>query len=525
MPTAAAYPLDPAAAAPPSARRDYSFAAKVAVAAALVALGDWLFAGGEFGASLGLFAWLLLVAMAATRPALLRSRSALVAGGAAALFAVALGDDPSLLAFALFWVAATLAALLPRARFDDGWRWFIRVLRHLVLSLPQPGRDWMRLRGARRRVGAVSLVSRLPVLLLPLAGSLVFLALFATANPLIGDAFNRIDPDALIGGFSPVRLVFWLVLGIAVWSLLRPAGLLPRGAAAVPVDDIRLPGVSHASVTLSLLAFNAIFALQNGLDIAFLWSGAPLPGDLTLAGYAHRGAYPLIATALLTALFVLVTLRPGSALAASPLVRRLVYVWIAQNVLLVASTMLRTYDYVEAYSLTRLRIAAFLWMALVAIGLVLICYRVWRERSGAWLINANLLAAAVLLAGCAFVDFGAAAAAWNVRHTRDVGGKGVSLDLCYLDQLGPSALLPLVEIESQPIRPALRHRVALLRNGQMDRLEAEQANWRTWTFRGARRLARAEALVAARRLPRQRGAGGGCAPPPPTVALTPAWQG
>ena len=66
---------------------------------------------------------------------------------------------------------------------------------------------------------------------------------------------------------------------------------------------------------VSLVAFNLIFALQNGLDLAFLWSGAPLPGDLTLAGYAHRGAYPLIATALLAGLFVLVTLRPGSATA------------------------------------------------------------------------------------------------------------------------------------------------------------------------------------------------------------------
>ena len=30
--------------------------------------------------------------------------------------------------------------------------------------------------------------------------------------------------------------------------------------------------------------------------------------------------------------------------------------------------MLRTLDYVEAYSLTELRIAALIWMALVAIG-------------------------------------------------------------------------------------------------------------------------------------------------------------
>jgi hypothetical protein len=211
--------------------------------------------------------------------------------------------------------------------------------------------------------------------------------------------------------------------------------------------------VSPASIALSLAAFNLLFALQNGLDLVFLWSGAPLPSDLTLAAYAHRGAYPLIATALLAALFVLVTLRPGTPTGESPLVRRLVYVWIAQNVVLVASTMLRTFDYIDAYSLTRLRIAALVWMALVAVGLVLICVRLWRRKSGPWLINANLAAALLALTACSVIDLGAVAARWNVRHAREVGGAGVRLDLCYLNDLGPAALLPLVELESRPIGP------------------------------------------------------------------------
>ena len=276
---------------------------------------------------------------------------------------------------------------------------------------------------------------------------------------------------------------------------------LGRGSARLE-QPVALPGFSLASVTLSLFAFNAIFAVQNGLDLAYLWSGAALPDGMTLAAYAHRGAYPLIATALLAALFVLLTLRPGSDMAASPLLRRLVYLWIAQNVLLVASTMLRTLDYVDAYSLTRLRIAALLWMALVALGLLLICFRIWRDRSSRWLINANCAAAAALLGVCAFVDLGAVAAGWNVRHTREVGGRGALLDLCYLNNLGASSLLPLIELESRPIGPVLRDRVAWSRLHQMARLEAQQADWRLWTFRGARRLAEAKRLVAERRLPR-----------------------
>jgi hypothetical protein len=253
---------------------------------------------------------------------------------------------------------------------------------------------------------------------------------------------------------------------------------------------------------LSLIAFNALFAVQNGLDIAFLWSGAPLPAGMGLAEYAHRGAYPLIATAMLAALFVLVTLRTGSPTAQSPLVRTLVYAWIAQNVVLVASTMLRTLDYVEAYSLTRMRIAALLWMVLVAIGLVLICYRLWRGKSGPWLINANLAVALLLLAGCSAVDLGAVAAQWNVRHAREAGGRGVPLDLCYLNGLGASSLLPLIELESRPIEPGFRERVSWTRNLIMDRLATSQGDWHGWTLRNARRTSAAKSRIAKRGLPR-----------------------
>jgi hypothetical protein len=45
---------------------------------------------------------------------------------------------------------------------------------------------------------------------------------------------------------------------------------------------------------------------------------------VSLAAYAHRGAYPLIATALLAGVFVLATMKPGSATAASLAIRRLV---------------------------------------------------------------------------------------------------------------------------------------------------------------------------------------------------------
>ena len=68
----------------------------------------------------------------------------------------------------------------------------------------------------------------------------------------------------------------------------------------------------------SLILFNALFALQTGLDLAYLWGGANLPDGMSHAEYAHRGAYPLIATALLAAGFVLIAMRPEWAGASIP---------------------------------------------------------------------------------------------------------------------------------------------------------------------------------------------------------------
>jgi hypothetical protein len=489
-------------AATPLRLRRFSFLQKLVLAAALVALADHLFFFQRAGTTIGLFAAALLVSLLVVTPAIGRSKAALAAAAAALLFVLVLSDDPSLLAAFLFLAAASMAVLLPRTRaFDDGWRWTKRLMLHALLSAIAPLLDWGRLRSARRRRGPARLAAAVPLLALPVLGTGLFLALFSAANPLISNAFARLDLAAAVGGFSVARLLFWLLTAVLVWGLLRP----PRSALAPPRSsdgDLALPGVTPASIALSLAAFNLVFALQNGLDIAFLWSGAPLPGDMGLAEYAHRGAYPLIATALLAGLFVLVTLRPGTPTAESPLVRRLVYFWIGQNVVLVASTMLRTVDYIEAYSLTRLRIAALVWMALVAVGLVLICVRLWRRKSGPWLINANLAAALLALTACSVVDLGAVAARWNVRHAREVGGAGVPLDLCYLNALGPSALIPLIELESRPIKPRFRDRVSWTRNLLMDRLATAQGDWHGWTFRNARRVSEANRLIAQRRLPR-----------------------
>lgn len=460
-----------------------TFLAKAAAAGALVALATFLFYGEEPGWTLGAFALAWTIALLVTRADVRRHRGARIALVAAAALALALIDDPSPLDWVLCCVAIGSAALLPRRRFHDALSWGGMLLVGGLRGLGTPWRDTRGLMAVRRRRPRRG--AALASVLLPVVGGGIFLALFAIANPVIGHALStlRLDPVSMLG-----HLAFWIVVLALVWPMLRPsrhARPLPIAPEGITVD------VPAATLVAALVTFNAVFALQNGLDIAFLWSGAPLPAGVTLADYAHRGAYPLIVTALLAGTFVLVASRPGGAGERDSWVRRLIVLWTAQNVLLVASSILRTLDYVAAYSLTVLRIAALAWMALVAAGLLLILWRMLAARSLAWLINANALAAAAVLAVASVADLGAIAATWNVRHARTAR----DLDLCYLERLGGSALLPLIALERRAGGPVLRDRAARVRGRVLASLAREQADWHSWTWRGARRLAAARALA------------------------------
>ena len=69
------------------------------------------------------------------------------------------------------------------------------------------------------------------------------------------------------------------------------------------------------------------------------------------------------------------------------------------------SSILRLKLYVEVYTLSELRIAAGIWMGLVAVGLVLIVVRIALNRTNMWLVTANLLALALTLYATIWVNF------------------------------------------------------------------------------------------------------------------------
>jgi hypothetical protein len=412
----------------------------------------------------------------------------------------------------------TLALGVRHGWTADVETWAQRWMRFLPAACLQPFRDQAFASRWRSRHPRFVQISRMMVMrfCLPLALGALFIGLFALANPVLANWLSQgftacWDFVCRLITLPPLsRLLLWLAALLTAWALCRARGhqrsarrratppplppqLFPpplpaNRAVPVPAPE---PLLTSRLLVQCLILFNVLFAVQNLLDSRYLWGGAVLPQGLTWAQYAHRGAYPLIVTALLAAVFILWAFHPGCRAGVAAMPRRLLVLWVAQNVFLTLSAVWRLNLYVRIYSLTLWRVAAVIWMFLVMAGLLWILWRILRNRGNAWLINANVYTLVTVLYLCCWVDWAGLIAAYNIRHCRETGGGGQELDVAYLQSLGTGtlpALTTLLRQTGMQESAALRLKVERATVALQTCLRTETRDWRGWTLQRQRTL-------------------------------------
>lgn len=451
--------------------------------AVLVGLADWLFYRHQVGISLAMFLVALGAGVVATNPSDIGRRQLTGASLILLMGVLPFVIQPSMLA-ALFGVVAVAYFSITVVDRDSVWTKRLTdslfLLRDVIWRAPADVTTTIRERSIRPRW------SLLIGWIVPLGLGAIFVLLLSSANPVIESFLPTFDLTRVLAAIDIPRTILWLLFACCVWPFI----LLRRRASKAKADTaasitpnaplIALPAavLNRTVILRSLLLFNALFAVQTVLDLIYLWGGGALPDGITYAGYAHRGAYPLIVTALLAGAFVIVALKPGSDEERSRPVRLLVFAFIAQNVLLVASSILRLDLYVEVYSLSYWRLAAGIWMALVATGLFLIVVRIVLGRSNRWLISVNAIVLAATLYAVNFVNLPALIANYNVTHSRQISGHGQPLDLGYLLSLGDHAIPALDRYMAAAPTPPL---VSDFRNRRRSDHLARMKNWRAWS--------------------------------------------
>ena len=138
--------------------------------------------------------------------------------------------------------------------------------------------------------------------------------------------------------------------------------------------------------------------------------------------------------------------------------------------------------------LTELRVAAGIWVGLVAVGLVLILVRIALGKTNTWLVAMNLLSLGLTLYASACIDHVALVSRFNVDHSYELTGEGTKLDLGYLwNELGPGSIPALdrfiAEGRARRIAPDMLRDAGIAREELAVAFLARERDWRLWSFR------------------------------------------
>lgn len=457
----------------------------------LVALGDWLFYGrpGRLGSlPFAVFVPALLIfhfpAKWSSRPAAFRYGLT----ATAALSVLGMIYEPCFLSGLLCFGSVAALSL----GYGFSWNesvsvWVFRWINWAItapfnwLILPifaRKGKSDAETDAGEKKSRFGMILRQLALWIIPLIFGCFFLLLFSGANPVLERTLTEILKHIELPSLG--RICFWIFMTVLIFFFSCKVAVRTGGGVEnsffrmIPVKVSGEGALSRtqAAVALrSLALFNLIFFWQNIYDIEYLWAKFDLPEGIGYAEYAHRGAYVLIFTAMFAGVLAMVFFSGKCAGEDWKWPRRLVCLWIAQNVFLVVSAFLRLVKYVEVYSLTELRVAAGCWMLLVAAGLVLILLYIVRNLSVRFLFWSNAGTLLFLLLVVALLDVNGFIASYNVAHCREVREKTAEglvcakLDVGYLENLGSPAWPALLEAEKRGIAnvPGLRDEVRKLR--------------------------------------------------------------
>lgn len=202
-----------------------------------------------------------------------------------------------------------------------------------------------------------------------------------------------------------------------------------------------------------LIMLNVLLAIVNGIDLIKLWPNQTLPEDLeSFSSYLHNGVQMLILSIILAISILLFFFRGYfNYLKEALWLKILAYLWIIQNIVLLASTAIRNNMYVEAYGLSHKRIGVFIYLLLALIGLLLSFYKIAAKRNNFFLFRKNAWAFYFVL--LAFTPI-----PWDMLITKHnlqlAERKESNADLNYLSNLSfynLDVLLPFLEDDGEKL--------------------------------------------------------------------------
>jgi hypothetical protein len=273
-------------------------------------------------------------------------------------------------------------------------------------------------------------------LLFPLLVLTVFILMYKSANPI----FNTLV-DNIISSISSILdiIISKIDFSLArtfVLGLLISTGILLRIKERFVIEydsRIKLHLVRRETptqryfATISLrkeytaalflfASLTVVIIILNILDIYWVWFNFEWQGQ-SLKHFVHEGTYILILSIILSLSLVLYYFRRNlNFYPNNTLLKRIVYLWLAQNALLSLSVGVRNYWYIHYLSLAYKRIGVFVFLILAVFCIYTIWVKVKEQKSIFYLIRMNGLSVFIVLVITSLVNWDSVIAQYNFNN-------------------------------------------------------------------------------------------------------------
>jgi len=168
---------------------------------------------------------------------------------------------------------------------------------------------------------------------------------------------------------------------------------------------------------IMIMAVNTLLLFVNIIDISTIWFKFRYSPEFDLKQFVHEGTYLLILSILLSIGIMIFFFRKHlNFYPKNKLLKVVSYIWIAQNLILLASVVIRNMHYIHYFGLAYKRIGVFFFLVMVIFGLISLYIKIKDKKSGFWLIKLNSWAVYIGFVLFAVPDWDIIIARHNLSH-------------------------------------------------------------------------------------------------------------
>lgn len=227
--------------------------------------------------------------------------------------------------------------------------------------------------------------------------SILFFAMYKDANPLFAENTKWINLDFIsfqwicftIGGFI-------LMYGLFYHRSIKPLEdwenkLSTNNFINQNTERVKQYEAERFAGLLLFILLNLMLLVLNAGDIQTLYFKGGLPKGITHSDFVHNGVEIIILSIVIaTSLMMFLYRKEFSEIKNNKVLSMLIYAWIIQNIVMLSSTACRNQIYIQDYNFTYKRIGVYVWLVLAVIGLIIMFWKIYSQRSNWFLIKTNV---------------------------------------------------------------------------------------------------------------------------------------